>query len=684
MKGSSSTRGATLVVVVLFTTLLLAVLLAASSQLTLSGRRSVGDQRASLQAQYVAESGVALARSRLRDVQTLLSAGNVQVKPGTGIGDLKLYAEKFCGNAVWSSTTDSGGTEHQTCKAVDTANADQFEVFALLVKDTAYDVLPAAEEQQAGSTLTSRRAFWRTQLGGTQNASGDGVTLSYRLRPTRVERVGAANYRFHLQFDTLNVGGEQASALRVLKASRTSRTDWWVDVNLPSYLDNVLFTNHHTVKPSSTASSWSPSVNFNDQVFDGPVHTNERFLFTPNATVTFKGTLSSAGCTDLPKVGMKSDSSCTRKPGFYATSLREPDNASATDAEKNSNLLAKLNSATDATLASVKNSDGTLSDKKDVTFTGSYRPMPLNANDQRAGAQGLAKDEDGNLTRGSGLYFNDDIQAVTLMAGDWSGGKVVPPSTYNAATKTWSPEARYQFIQVKDKNGLVTVYRAGEDRRLERWSGGSWTLALGDFNGVLFGEKNVAGLTGPGRDAQGRPLPALAPFSQITVAAQNDIEIAGDLVLSNVPCHPDEAADLACRTQKTETPKNVLGIYTQKGDVVITKAAPNNLNLHAMLMSSEGEVRVDDFDSGSPRGNVNLLGGLVENWYGAFGQFNSTTRVQTTGYGRTFSHDRRFLDPGFTPPFFPISPTWVTKDASVENKALFDFVVQQGDKGDLR
>ncbi|WP_180970267.1 pilus assembly PilX N-terminal domain-containing protein [Deinococcus planocerae] len=721
MRGPSSTRGATLVVVVLFTTLLLAVLLAASSQLTLSSRRSVGDQRAALQAQYVAESGVALARSRLRDVQTLLSEGSIMVPSGTTASKLKGYAEKFCGNTTWVTTTEASGTQRSSCTAApNAAAADQFEVFALFVKPTRYtELLPAGERPSNVGDLAATRAWWRDQLALGQQVSADGVTLNYRLRPSRVERVNNESYRFYVQLDALNVGGTQNNATRVLAASRTTQTGWWVEVALPSYLDNVLFTNHHTSDPNNaSASSWKPTVNFTGQEFDGPVHTNERFLFANGATAKFRGKLSSAGCTNLKQSGLNDDKSCTQSPGYYYGggddgNLRRPATSATSDVDKNASLLNRLGAdVPNVELANVKNADGTPSPVKDVTFTAPYRPMPVNANSQRSAAQGKVPDEKkddpeevARYTGGRGLYFSDDVAGIILAAGDANGNS---PGNYNATTKTWSPAPTYQYIRVakKSENQFVRreercvqyytngscyrketfdvyrkvlsdfdEYRVNAAGRMEKRGGSGWSPHLDKFNGVIFGEKGIGALEGPERNGTLAP-PAIAPFSQLTVAAENDISIAGDLTLSSQPCMPTDAP---CKAAKPDSPDNVLGIYSQSGDVVIAKEAPNNLNIHAMLMSSKGEVRVDGYDFGAQRGDVNLIGGLVENWYGAFGTFGNTD----TGYGRKFSHDRRFEDPGFTPPFFAQSPVWIPTDAG-SALGLDNLVVNQGDKSDLK
>jgi len=111
-------------------------------------------------------------------------------------------------------------------------------------------------------------------------------------------------------------------------------------------------------------------------------------------------------------------------------------------------------------------------------------------------------------------------------------------------------------------------------------------------------------------------------------------------------------------------------VYSQNGDVRIgnnnvnplsrsylgpgngSRNAPDDVTIHGILMSSTGIVAVDDHALGAPRGTVNLIGGVIENHYGAFGTFNATTGMQSSGFGRSFTFDRRTAG-GLSPPFFP-------------------------------
>lgn len=64
------------------------------------------------------------------------------------------------------------------------------------------------------------------------------------------------------------------------------------------------------------------------------------------------------------------------------------------------------------------------------------------------------------------------------------------------------------------------------------------------------------------------------------------------------------------------------------------------------------EVAVENYGYGSPRGDVNLLGGVIKYSYGAFGTFSAYTGAQSSGYSRSFTYDRR-MAMGYAPPYFP-------------------------------
>lgn len=193
----------------------------------------------------------------------------------------------------------------------------------------------------------------------------------------------------------------------------------------------------------------------------------------------------------------------------------------------------------------------------------------------------------------------------------------------------------------------------------------------GKFNGVIYGNQ-INSVQGPqrrfspslGREELNAAPPALASFLGITIAAEDDINILNDLTMSDPPCRMEVR-----ECSNVNKGKNMLGIYSQRGDINIASTAPNDLMIHSALMTSLGEVGVINYNQGRDKGDVHLRGALVESWYGAFGTVNPLT-----GYGRDFTYDERYRD-GIKPPFWPESPKWETIVPTKGTRGLANLII---------
>ena len=147
------------------------------------------------------------------------------------------------------------------------------------------------------------------------------------------------------------------------------------------------------------------------------------------------------------------------------------------------------------------------------------------------------------------------------------------------------------------------------------------------------------------------------------MASENTTRITGDLTYENQPCqgelHRDSKGQVVPATCNNLDASNVLGVYAQGGDVLIgndnnhsSYNAPKNVTVDGVLMSARGTVSVEWYNYGSPRGDVHLLGGVIEYDYGAFGTFDANTGQDSSGYSRKFTYDPR-MGKGLAPPHFP-------------------------------
>jgi hypothetical protein len=166
------------------------------------------------------------------------------------------------------------------------------------------------------------------------------------------------------------------------------------------------------------------------------------------------------------------------------------------------------------------------------------------------------------------------------------------------------------------------------------------------FNGVIHVEGAVNSLGGDGNASNAD----IQKDSQLTVSATGNIKINDHITYQEDP-------------RTVPSTKNILGIYSSNGNVMLGTSAPNNLNLHATVMAAstnhgvgaEGITVGTSYDYNYPnKGNWNLLGGLIENKNQTTGVFYSDGTI--TGNKWNFAYDQRFTE-GTAPPYFP----YVTK-----------------------
>ncbi len=673
-KLNQDTEGATLLVTVMSVTVLIALLLAISTKMTLSAKTSALDRQHTVKAQYAAESGTSVAKRYLQDIETIFigekDATNnyvplIQIPKGVTTSALYGLAQQYCGGNTWgfNGETNATGKSLQSCTVGTSTSSNQYDVlsnYVLLDKIPAAlkSAIAKANNKTDSSTITKDdlKVFWNqvfSAQGFSATPPGANYTLNYRLQATKVIKISSTSYKFYLKTAEVKSIGTEGAAKRVILAGNTNSSEVWFQIELPNFLDNVLFTNRHRNKSGKM-------IYFATNVFDGPVHTNEKFAFLTDSTASFASTVESAGCYNFDA----SDNCVTNPDGTYMTQAGVTvggtvsntlttvgprlGNPPSTDVGVIDNPVASVAEVNSQVPASVS----FLSTDNQPNWQAEYQPMPENANDQALAANT------------AGLIIPDQAK-VTLVAST-SATSVVSPSNYDSVNKKWTPAANYQFISFTDNAGVVTQYRseAGGALYKEGTTAGTWNLVRSNFNGVLYSAGNGATgtdssqygnitIAGPAtRDSSGNPLPALAGFSQLTIASLDNVSLATDLTYSDEPCK----ASASCANKAT--PQNVLGIYSQRGDVQIMPEAPNNIKIHSMLMASKGEVTVKDYQTSPDRGIATIVGGVIENYYGAFGT-TGTTSATRSGYARNFSFDTRMSeDVGMSPPSFPISPKW--------------------------
>lgn len=127
-----------------------------------------------------------------------------------------------------------------------------------------------------------------------------------------------------------------------------------------------------------------------------------------------------------------------------------------------------------------------------------------------------------------------------------------------------------------------------------------------------------------------------------TVHATDEIEIMGDIYYDTNPLDDPD----------TPSP-DLLGLVSE-GNVIVDKDAhqdngSSNLTIHASIMALDNAFTVENYNSGSPRGTLNILGGIIQRNRGPVGTFNSYGTA--SGFSKNYIYDDRLKET--IPPSFP-------------------------------
>lgn len=146
----------------------------------------------------------------------------------------------------------------------------------------------------------------------------------------------------------------------------------------------------------------------------------------------------------------------------------------------------------------------------------------------------------------------------------------------------------------------------------------------------------------------------------LTVVAERNITVTGDLVYSNkpgMPVYTDAASDVMC------------GLIAG-GDVVVANPNPyatEDRTIHASIMATgaktgaaegdpngiDGRFIVQNYSKGAHKGTLYVYGGIIQNWRGPVGTFSSGG--PKTGFLKNYLYDIRFGTTfGKAPPRCPL------------------------------
>ena len=289
-----------MVLTVLVVMLLLAAVVVVTAQLAISARRSSADQDATIQAQYVAESGVARAQARLGQARTLFTQGTLDQATTTITSLTSLFAN-FCGvslSAVNDLTLTPGtiATPGLLCTAAATATSSGAAV-ASLIPSAAYTGVSG----WSASTWTDLFSPAGSVISGTPSGSGTnslGITGKVALKALNVQKTGIDTYLLNMSVADVTSSAANANTKRSLISS--SSGIFSLKIARPPFSTFAQFRNQTT----ATAANGGYNLYFGSgESFNGPVHTNSQLRVSGSPGPIFYGEVStSAGSTGNPSI----------------------------------------------------------------------------------------------------------------------------------------------------------------------------------------------------------------------------------------------------------------------------------------------------------------------------------------------------------------------------------------------
>jgi hypothetical protein len=643
-------RGIALISALLTTTVLLALGMAIMFSMTID-TVTTKSQRVGEQAFYAADTGLALAR---RSLMTALSEELTKIVNGTA-----GYGQNNSGY-YQIGTTPADGSFPTVLIVPDPDNVPNYQ-FYTNVYSRAQQLVTTASSDSTYSTYRGLNDSKFTVV--FRPLSG---TVDFSPVPTDPSTAGEAiKVRYSIQVNgTTGAGGSST-------VDETGRLS--INVNLkntaaPGSPRNFSFSGFGAFfdNGDTTANAYLAGG-----TFSGPVHTNTHFAFSSSHGVTFRNIVSQVdnyirydstdfnqGHQALPTADMTGIDISSE--GYKQTNV----------VPLPTNNFSQEYAVINGTGITMKKADGTPVDPPAtipmanglplpiLDATGKVTPEALAANLRNsAGAAPLVTS--GKLNGGSdAVYISSGNGTSITGAGIYVQGDASDIQLYSNGT-----DQVYVIKQISGTVTTITVSAANNKTTISDTTGKSkiFTGVPTDTSdnthpqpGVsLYVKGNINSLRGGFDSTTGKDVPALASGTRVTVTAQRDITITGDLTYASPVV---DAQGLPVTNYNAI--QNVLGLFTNNGNVNL---APNtnynsdpalSLQVHAAVVAFNSDV---SDDNGSIEGSITYTGSSLsstDKWTLVGSRVQA--KINNIGYSnRNVYFDQRFSGGGFRPPFFP-------------------------------
>lgn len=710
--GQRREEGATLIVIVLMALLMLSAFLVISANLSLSARRTTSDQKVILPAQYGAESGVAYAKSLLAASQALMSSTSVPL--GTTYGQMKSYIASLCpvpttvpvpgynpataGSTTIPGTATGGSSGIQipsstlVC-AITTFTPAQANFFAQLVPNTGTAAATYFQYGIPDDAASRQGFFYRAFSSDNYNAIGN-AQVKAGLRPVALLQTNKYSYVLYFRVagvDSTGTSGDSNRRITVKGNDTLHGFTFSFAVYAPPN-PPVPPTDPSFASYGAFINKWGDPSGYyaNDNFFSGPFHTNSIPSFRGDGSgnsISIDGNLTSAGCpsitTTIDVTNNRTDT-CVGTPvngvinntdggtlSYLAGDALGHLGAMGTQTRNDGYGNATYN------LYGAANAKGTLAigvragnSNDQPRFNAPFIPMPLNSNKQRDIAQTagilVANPQKIQLSvSGSG---SSAYQVIELVPSAQPGGSPSPLIRFRYASD------KVLTIESPANSGVyLRAKKSASDP--SGWAAASPTDAPTKFNGMIYADGSISSLSGPTRAATSSSTadgaPAIASFAGITVTAQQNVMLTGDIK------YEQRCLSINACTAKTNGEyniQNVFGLYAGTGDIQLaynpltdqqnttpgsSASAPKNLEIDGFVMAGRGHIiplntsnnsnnldysSYGDCQTTCDKGNLIVHGGTVKDE-------DAIVKYGYAGWNENYFYDNRGKD--FSPPGFP-------------------------------
>lgn len=690
--------GIALISIVLLTALVLASIVGITATLALSTKRTTKDQMMVLRAQYAAESGLALAKLRLGELEDIV---NLAEYPNSLI-TLDTHAEEFCGKRLSPPTTDvANWTTNQLINGFEICSANAINSRGASTNRLSIlnDYITQADLQSLGITTTAAD-FWdevfTSTLTATQilQANSEGSVrfeIDFNMQPKAVRLLqDQISMRFVFGLGNIVAKGiiedpnGQILATRKLELS-PSASEMFLEISKPSFAQYGYFAENRFSPTSGRL------IYFNDsQVIGGRVHVNDAVGINADTSTggpRFSGKFSTTASEITWNRGsyqVAEELMFLAGNEFGAQSITLPDNnhiqrdkalgvASVTN---NNDICAALNLGLNSP-SCANHYDGAQGPDAEGIFyaygDGADTPNIIDPDEFRSLVANLLNSLLGPTlpvnepTWFGGIYVKGDVNNIVLSTTNAGNQSILIEHSNGSkaeflqvASTTW--EVLDTDIAGNETRGLLTgkafnglLYVDGEIGCYERRDGNRESGSAPSSNDTCDDRTN--GLKGDGTDN-----PDLHKSFMLTITATSHITIKEDLTYAALPfCVDDEDFDF-----------NVLGLFSSGGNIEVDGPSNSDITVHASIMASGEEKGFGTLVHGRGRGgdaNINIIGGVISHTDQAVGTFGYGGG---TGYGRNWEFDCR-LENGLAPPFFPTQLEWDKRTSFIglNNRAVW-------------